>query len=468
LTISKDKQKGVEKMKIKNLIGVMLLASMVLAGCAPAATPTAAPTTAAATTIPPTAAPITAPTTAAPTATQPPVVLHFMYYQDAAEASIMAPLITKFELANPGIMVELDVVPYANITNQLPAQVQAGQAPDIARITNFGAFQGELLDLSKYLSDPSFMTSNFAAPVLAAMRAPGDTTGLYGFPDTLTVTGPFVNTTLFQQANVPLPGANATWQDWTDATTKVMKATKVKYAIGIDATGHRLASVIISDGGTLLTSDGKFTIDSQGFRDAVTMLKNWQDQGLTDKQIWTKSGNSCINDFMSGDMVFCLSGSWQVGNVAKTVGTNFDWQVVPAPSGPGGSVGIAGGSAVVAFKSTKHPAEVAKFMEFLMQPENYSYFNANTLALPAETAVAKAGVEYNTDNPNVKAALNAFTAGVQNISDQGWALNPNPNAFAYYQNSVTRISQYLSGELTLDEMIQKLQSDIDTAIAQKK
>jgi len=445
----------------KKIFPILVLVAMVLAACAPAVTPTAMPETAVpATEVPPTIVP--------PTETVPPVVLHFMYYQDAAEASIMAPLVTKFQLANPGIIVELDVVPYANITNQLPAQVAAGQAPDMARITNFGAFRGSLLDLTSYLSDPSFMTNNFAAPVLAALRATGDTSGLYGFPDTLTVTGPYVNTTLFQQANVALPAANATWQDWTDAAAKVAKATGVKYAIGMDATGHRLASVIISDGGTLLTSDGNFTIDTPGFRDAVTMLKNWQDQGLTDKQIWTKSGNSCINDFMSGTMVFCLSGSWQVGNVAKTVGSNFSWQVVPAPTGAGGSVGIAGGSAVVAFKSTQHPVEVAKFMEFLMLPENYGTFSANTLALPAETAVATAGVAYNTTDPNVKAALNAFTASVKNISDQGWALNPNPNAFAYYQNSVTRISQYLTGELKLDEMITKLQADINTAIAQKK
>lgn len=446
-------------MYIKKLFPILVLVAMLLAACTPTATPVATEPPMPSTAVPHTAVP--------PTATLPPVVLHFMYYQDAAEASIMAPLVTKFQLANPGILVELDVVPYANITNQLPAQVQAGQAPDMARITNFGAFQGTLLDLTPYLSDPSFMTNNFAAPVLAAMRASGDTTGLYGFPDTLTVTGPYVNTTLFEQANVALPGANATWQDWTDAAAQVATATSVKYAIGSDATGHRLASVIISDGGTLLTPDGNFTIDSQGFRDAVTMLKNWQDQGLTDNQIWIKSGNSCINDFMSGDMVFCLSGSWQVGNVAKTVATNFDWQVFPAPTGAGGSVGIAGGSAVVAFSSTQYPEEVAKFMEFLMQPENYSYFSANTLALPAETAVATAGVDYNTTDPNVKAALNTFTAGVQNITDQGWALNPNPNAFAYYQNAVTRISQYLTGELTLDEMITKLQADIDTAIAQK-
>ncbi len=462
-------------MKTKALFVAFLLIAMALASCTPAAAPTAAvPAAPEATAVPPTAVPPTAvpaaavPPTAAPPAPKEQVVLHFMYYQDGAEASIMAPLITKFMQANPDILVELDVVPYTNITNQLPAQAQAGQVPDIARITNFGAFRGMLLDLRPYLSDPSFMEDNFAAPVLAAMRPEGDTTGLYGFPDTLTVTGPFVDTTLFEQANVPLPGPDATWQDWTEATAKVKEATGVKYAIDIDATGHRLAGAVISEGGTLLTPDGNFTIDSQGFRDFVTMLKSWHDDGLADPQIWAKAGNSCINDFMSGDLVFCLSGSWQVGNVAKTVAGKFDWQVVPNPTGPGGSVGIAGGSAVVAFNGTQYPEQVARFMEYLMQPENYGAFSAGTLALPAEAAVANAGVEYNTDDASVKSALNSFTAGIANINDQGWALNVNPNAFAYYQNSATRISQYISGELTLDELIQKLQSDIDTAIAQSQ
>jgi alpha-1,4-digalacturonate transport system substrate-binding protein len=76
-------------------------------------------------------------------------------------------------------------------------------------------------------------------------------------------------------------------------------------------------------------------------------------------------------------------------------------------------------------------------------------------------------VQYKTDNPAVKAALEAFTAGITNINDQGWALNVNSNAFAYYQKSYARIAQYINGELNMDDMVKKLQEDIDTAIAQK-
>ena len=451
-------------MKARNLFAVLLLVAVLIASCAPAATEApAAPTEKPAATEAP--APTEAPTEAPKEA----VELRFEYYADGPEATVMQPLIDKFQAANPNITVKLDVVPYTTITDELPVQAAAGQVPDMARITNFGAFQGMLLDLRPLLQDPSFMENNFAAPVLAAMRPAGNSTGLYGFPDTLTVTGPYVNKTLFDQAGIALPAVEATWQDWADATKAVRDATGVKYALTMDATGHRLASAIFSEGGTLISPDGNIVVDSQGLRDFLPMFKDWHTQGLAPADVWlAKAGTACINDFKAGDLVFCLSGSWQVGGMAKDVGTKFDWVVVPAPSGPGGSVGVAGGSAVVAFAGTQHPKEVAMFMEFLMQPENYSAFSAGTLALPAKSAVAKAGVDYQTDDPSVKSALNAFTASIPNINDQGWALNVNPNAFAWYQNSYTRVSQYINGELTLDEMITKLQADIDTAIAQKK
>ena len=64
----------------------------------------------------------------------------------------------------------------------------------------------------------------------------------------LTVTGPYVNKTLFEQANVPLPGAQATWDQWVDASRKVAKATQVPFAVAFDRSGHRFAGPAISMG----------------------------------------------------------------------------------------------------------------------------------------------------------------------------------------------------------------------------
>jgi alpha-1,4-digalacturonate transport system substrate-binding protein len=394
--------------------------------------------------------------------------LRFTYYADGKEAEVMQPILDKFMAENPAVTVILDVVPYATIDEQLPVQVETGEGPDLARITNFAAFQGKLLDLEPLLSDPAYFEANFPAPVLAAMRAEGATSGLHGFPDALTVTGPFVNKTLFDQAGIELPGEGTTWEEWTELTKQVAEATGVQYAISIDRTGHRFAGPAMSMGATLIDADGNFTVDTAGFRAFAELLNSWHEEGITPSEVWLvgDSLNNCIDYVISGDLVMCMTGSWQVGRMAADVGDAFDWVVVPNPTGAGGSTGVAGGSAVVAFADTEHPEAVAALMEFLIQPENYGAFSAGTLALPAQTDVASQGVAFETDDAAVLAALAAYTAEVPKLQDQAVGLNVHPFAFAYYRNSANRIAQYLTDELTLDEALQRLQQDIDDAIAE--
>ncbi|MEJ2208331.1 MAG: sugar ABC transporter substrate-binding protein [Anaerolineae bacterium] len=450
-------------MKLTKIFALLIVVALLLSACG--ATPEPADTPA------PTQAPA-AEATEAPEPTSAPaaesVELRFTYYADGKEAEVMQPILDKFMAENPGITVILDVVPYSTIDEQLPVQVETGEGPDLARITNFGAFRGKLLDLRPYLADPDYFEANFPAPVLAAMRGEGDTTGLHGFPDALTVTGPFVNKTLFDQAGIELPGEGTTWQEWTDLTKQVAEATGVQYAISIDRTGHRFAGPAMSMGATLIDDAGNFTVDTPGFRAFAELLKSWHEEAITPSEVWLVGDNlnNCIDFFIPGDLVMCMSGSWQIGRLATDVGDAFDWVVVPNPTGDGGSTGVAGGSAVVAFADTEHPEAVAKLMEFLVQPENYAAFSAGTLSLPAQKDVASQGVDFDTDDAAVLSALSAFTAEVPKLQDQAVALNVHPFAFAYYRNSANRIAQYLTGELTLDEALQRLQQDIDDAIAE--
>ena len=221
-------------MKTRTLFALLTILVLVLSACRPTPPPTEAPTQPPAEepTKPPTPKPTEAPAVE-------PVELRFTYYADGNEAEVMRPILDKFEAENPGITVILDVVPYSTIDEQLPVQVETGEGPDLARITNFGAFRGTLLDLRRLLADPDYFEGNFPAPVLAAMRAEGDISGLHGFPDALTVTGPFVNKTLFDQAGIELPGEGTTWEEWTELTEQVAEATDVQYAISIDLLSFR-------------------------------------------------------------------------------------------------------------------------------------------------------------------------------------------------------------------------------------
>ena len=390
-----------------------------------------------------------------------PAELRFAYYADGVEADVMAPILDDFMAMYPDINVVLDVVPYDTIDQQLPVQVETGEGPDLARITNFGAYAGKLLDLRSYMSDSAYYVANFPAPVLEAL-------GYGGYPDAYTVTGPYVNKTLFDQAGVEMPGEGATWADWTDATTAVAEATGTQYALSIDRTGHRFAGPAMSMGATLIDADGNFTVDTPGFRAFAETLNGWHEAGITPSEVWLvgDSLNNCIDWFKSADLVMCMSGSWQINGLANDVGDDFDWVVVPNPTGEGGSTGVAGGSAVVAFADTEHPEEAALLIEFLTQAENYGDFSAGTLALPAQNEVASSGVDFETDNASVLGALASFTAEVPKLQEQAVGLNVHPFAFAYYRNSANRIAQYLTGELSLDQAMVRLQQDIDDAIAE--
>jgi alpha-1,4-digalacturonate transport system substrate-binding protein len=399
------------------------------------------------------------------------VEVRFTWYSDGVEGAVMRDLLDRFEEANPGITVLLDEVPYATVRDNLRVQVEAGEAPDMARITDFAGMAGYYLDLRPLMEDPALMEENFNPAVLNAFRTGPDDTGLYGFPDQLSATAPFINRTLFEQAGVDVPSdvmEEPTWEDWFVALEEVAAATGLQYAFAIDNKGHRFAGPAMSMGATFFDEEGNFDLaDDEGYRAFAMMLKDLMDKNLTPREIWLGSGQyaSAHEYFVNVETVMYFSGSWQIGNFANAVGDAFDWEVVPNPYGPGGSTGVAGGAGIVGYNQTEHPEAVAMIMEYLLQPEVYAEYSARSLLIPAHAAVIEMGVAFETDNEAVAAALTAFANEVPKFQDQAVALNPHPLAFAYYDASNTRLAQYFAGELTLDEAMLRLQEQLDEAAA---
>jgi alpha-1,4-digalacturonate transport system substrate-binding protein len=303
------------------------------------------------------------------------------------------------------------------------------------------------------------------------MRPAGDTTGLYGYPDSFTITGPFINKTLFDQAKIDVPTEATTWEQWTDIAKQVADATQTSYAIAIDRSGHRVAGPAISDGATFFDKDGNVTIDTPGFRDFANLFIKWHTDNITPTDVWISNSNSyaaAADYFINGQLVFYMSGSWQVSNFAQNIGDKFDWEAVPNPTGPGGSTGMPGGAVIMALKETQHPNEVARVMDYLVQNDVQAEYAAKTLFIPGHLGLASEGVEYDTDNASAKQSLNAFLAQLPNISEQAYQLNFHPQNSAIFNAVRDRLAQVLTGELTLDDAIVKMQADADAAIAAAK
>jgi alpha-1,4-digalacturonate transport system substrate-binding protein len=257
-------------------------------------------------------------------------------YSDGNECEVTQDLAKRFEAQNADVKVAVDKVPFKAIVEQLPVQLAAGEGPDIARVTELGGLSKYYLDITPYVKDAKYWETNFGQ-TLPWLRPTAADKGIYGMMTQLTVTGPYVNKTLFEQANVPLPGPHATWDQWADASRKVAKATQVPFAIAFDRSGHRFAGPAISMGAKYFDAKGNLVVDD-GYRTMAKKLYDWNRDGTMPKEVWGGVGGASYRDafeeFANGRVVMYLSGSWQIRRMDTQIGKNFDWIAVPNPCGP--------------------------------------------------------------------------------------------------------------------------------------
>jgi alpha-1,4-digalacturonate transport system substrate-binding protein len=392
------------------------------------------------------------------------VELRMTWYSDGVEGDVMRGLLDKFQEANPGITVVMDTIAYADLHSTLQTRVEGGDAPDLARINDVARFAGTYLDLTELTADADYWTTNFPAAVLQSMRSGAEDQGVYGFPLQFTITGPYVNRTLFEQAGIPVPSDESdsvTWKQWIEASAAVAAATETPYTVAIDRTGHRFWGLSLPLGATYVNADGSITVDSEGFRTAAQYLIDWNASGAMPADVWLGSGGSYVaaNEyFINGQVPFYYSGSWQVAQFADKIGDTFEWSAVPNPTGVDGTrTGIPGGSVLVAFNQTAHPEEVALLMDYLASEDVLREFSAGSLFIPGHLGLAEAGVEYEKRSED----MNVFLAEIPNISEQAYALQYSRLTFVLNPEIRDRLSQVLAGELTLDEAIIAIQTKVD-------
>ena len=395
--------------------------------------------------------------------------VRIMWYSDGVEGEVIQDLLARFMEDNPDINVILDNVAYQVIQEQLPIQLEAGQGPDIARVTNIKELADHWYDLTPHLEDAEYWRTNFGDQ-LDWMR-PDDSDIIPGFMTQITLTGGFANATLFEQAGVALPGEDATWDEWVEAATEVAQSQQLPAAFAIDRSGHRISGPNISYGADYIGEDRLPAPVDEGTKEFVSRLVQWTETGQHMPEVWVSAAGTTYragaDEFINARIPFYYSGSWQVANLSSTIGDAFDWVATGSPCGDEACSGLPGGAALVAIKYTQNPEDTARVMEFLAQEEIVREFSERTLFLPAHKGVIEAGgLEFESDDPNVQPALDVFVAATQELAPAAQALPAWRWATPYYGALTTRVSQVMAGELTLEEAYERINQDIQEQVQQ--
>ncbi|MCY6379795.1 ABC transporter substrate-binding protein [Hoeflea prorocentri] len=392
----------------------------------------------------------------------------YMCSSDGNECETAREIFDRFEKENPGVTVKIDEVPYKAILESLPVQLSAGTGPDMAKVTDLGGLSEFYLDLTPYV-DKKYWEDSFGGTLDWYRKGPDDD-GIYGLHSQLTITGAFINKTLFDQAGVDVPSPEASWDDWAKASLEVAKKTETKFPMAMDRSGHRIAGPAISYGAKLFGPDGVPFLVDDAFTAYVQKFVDWNNDGTMARDVWAGSGGSSYQDaskeFINGQLVYYYSGSWQVAKMDDQIGDGFDWVVVGSPCGDGGCSGMPGGAGIVGFSQTEHPELVAKAIDYLAQEGNYAEMTAKTRNIPAHLGVAAAGVDYEGASAPAAAALNAWGAQVGKVSPIAFAYQGYKNNRAMFNITVQRVTQAIVGELSVDDAMTRAKDDLAKALAE--
>lgn len=398
---------------MKKVIASLLTLIMVfsLAACGTPGTPS--PTGSDSTNTPPAAT--TEPS--ASSETLEPVTIKFANYAilEDANREFWEGIKTNFEKENKNITIEWVSAPYGEIMQQVINMAGGGEKVDMI----FGeidwtpglADSGLIAPISDILSEEYL--ADFYPNILDAHKVDDK---VYSIP---LYVAPFIlyyNKDLFTQAGLD---PNKPPKNYDEMLVMAEKLSKLKtpdgnkvYAFGqttasVPVSGASITSMIFNFGGQVLDENGKLSVDNQGFRDAISMIKTLDEKGYNPQNAKLKE---LRNLFALGQLAMYYDQSHGFGGVTaiNPEAKNFTATGKPLIGGTGiGQTLIQSHCLMLVDNGEAKNSAVRKLVEYIISNEVLSDRMSNfTLAYPAKKAMADAvngstilkGAEGTTDN----------------------------------------------------------------------
>ena len=300
------------------------------------------------------------------------------------EGANVPKLMGAFERANPGLLVEVQPLPWTSAHEKLLTAYAGGSLPDVSQIGNTWLAElaaiGALAPLPANRSD--LLQDQFPA-VLDTNRI-GDT--YYGVPWYVDTRVQFYRSDLFERAGFPAPPVK--WADWKRALHEVKRvAGPGSYAILLPLNEfEQLLTFGLQQEEALLRENGsRGNFSSPGFRSALAFYKSLFDEKLAPVAQAAQISN-IWNEFARGFFSVFISGPWTIGDMKSRLPADFQsrWATagMPGPNGPG--VSAPGGSSLVVFKNARDPDAAWRLVQYLSRPSVQAEFQVLTGDLPAK------------------------------------------------------------------------------------
>ena len=307
-------------------------------------------------------------------------------YYSAATEPYFKKQADAFMAANPNIDVQVEVVNWDSLQQKLTTDIASGVNSDIALIGTRWLVDYVKQDLVEPLDGRA--DDKFKDRFIGTFLSPGQIDGqLYGLPIAASARAMFYNKDLFAKAGISEPPK--TWQDVIDASKKLTTAGSYGYGLQgkeIDTDVYYYFP-LWTNGGDILSKDGKPAFNSPAGIQAATIYKTLIDEKLTQPGVTGYNREDVQNLFKQGRLGMVLSLPFLSGQLKKEA-PNLHYGIAPIPAGTNQAT-YAVTDSVVMFKNSQHKDAAWAFLDQLFSKEPRSEFTKGEGFLPTTKAEAE-------------------------------------------------------------------------------
>jgi multiple sugar transport system substrate-binding protein len=396
------------------------------------------------------------------------MTLRFSWWGSNARHEYTQQLIDRFEAANPGIQVEPEFTGWDEYWDRLATTTAGGDTPDVlqqeTRYVREYADRGALLELDGHI--PSVLdTAELDQSVLSTGQVDGTT---YAIPTGINARTVVIDPQAFAQAGVPVPDDSTwTWEQMVDIAAQISAATGgqvygMEDIAFIDVNFEIFAR---QRGQALYTETGELGFDRQTLVDFWNLAVRARDTGATPPPSVSVEAEGGGIDLALLSTNRAAIGFWwtnELSALSSNAGRELQLMRFPRQSG-GRQSGMYYKPAMYwsVGAGTEHPAEAARFVDFLVNAPEAAELLLSDRGLPANTRLR----EQITDRLEpVDQAVAAFLEEIE-PDVQAPPPVPPPGAGEVAQIIQQLHEQVLFDQLTTEQAADQFMDQVRSAIA---
>ncbi|GAB3282026.1 ABC transporter substrate-binding protein [Kineosporia babensis] len=317
------------------------------------------------------------------------VTLRFSWWGSDSRHELTNQLIDAFEKENPKIKVKGEFSDWVGYWDRMATTFAANDAPDIVQMDELYlrtyADRNSLLDLGK--TTEFLNTDGFSDVSLAAGQAGGTQYALPIGNGSLSVVA---NKTVLDELKIDLPDDKTwTWDDYAKISAEISEKSGGK-VVGSGIVGSEASLISIyarQQGGSLFDDNGKVTLKPEQLTPLWQMNKDMAGKGMPSAEATAEQMSAPLNQtwLVLGKQAFNFNYNTQITSLqAAAPDQEFVLLQMPQSAGSDQTGFYYKPSMYWAISArTEHPAEAAKFLDFLANSETAAKIQGTDRGIPA-------------------------------------------------------------------------------------